>query len=140
MNINTRNILAVGATLIILAGGFAYVRGTPAPENVHKEHHLIDVQLTIEGVLPSHSVTVAEGTTALGMLRAESGKQAFTLVEKKYAGLGSLVEQIVDFKNGTDGRYWTYSVNGHFAPIGADSYVLTSGDSIAWTFAVPENN
>lgn len=140
MEINTRNILAVSAALIVLIGGFAYLRDTPAPENVHQELRLIDVQLTIEGVLPSHAVTVAEGTTALEMLRAESEEEGFALTEKEYAGLGSLVERIGDFKNGTDGKYWTYSVNDAFAPIGADSYELVSGDAILWTFAVPENN
>lgn len=137
MKINTRRILVGGAILFVLIGGFAYMRSSPAPEDLHQELRLIDAHLTIEGVLAPRAVTVAAGTTALEMLRAESEKTGFALIEKEYAGLGSLVEEIGDLKNGTDGRYWTYSVNGIFASVGADNYELKPGDAIEWAFAVP---
>jgi hypothetical protein len=74
------------------------------------------------------------------MLRTESKETGFAMSEKEYAGLGTLVERLGDHENGTDGKYWTYMVNGAFAPVGADVYEPKSDDTITWTFAVPDSS
>lgn len=140
MNIRTRLIIGSLAVLAIIASGFAYTNLARAPQEAQETHtRSIDVTLTIEGILSSHATVVTEGTTALELLREESKAEGFELSEKTYIGLGTMVEKIGSFTNGTDGKYWTYSVNGKFAAVGADAYELKPDDRIEWTFAVPEN-
>lgn len=137
-----RRILFGIAIVAILVGGLAYVqlqRPQPIPGTAQTPRS-IEVTLEIAGVLPAHRVEIIERTTALELLHAESTKAGFLMSEKEYAGLGTLVERLGDFKNGTDGKYWTYTVNGTFAPVGADVYQPKSGDLIEWTFAVPDSS
>ena len=96
--------------------------------------------MTIDGVLPAYPVEIPEGTTILELLRGESTAEGFAMSEKEYAGLGILVERLGDLQNGADGKYWTYTVNGAFAPVGADVYEPKSGDLIEWTFDVPDTS
>ncbi len=133
-----RIFLLITVAFVILAGGFAYTRShVPAPAT-EDSTRTIGVSLAIEGIHPARASEVAEKTTVLGLLRSASQEEGFQLREKEYAGLGTLVEQIGTLENGTDGKYWTYSVNGAFAPVGADVYELKSGDAVEWTFAVPD--
>lgn len=137
-----RRILFSIAIVAILLGGLAYVqlqRPQPISGTAQKTPRT-EVTLEIAGVLPAHRVTITEGTTALELLRAESTRAGFLMSEKEYAGLGTLVERLGDFKNGTDGKYWTYTVNGTFAPVGADVYQPKSGDLVEWTFVVPDSS
>lgn len=133
---NTR-IFAALVFVVIVVGGVLVAR-TPANPPIETAQKL-EVSLAIDGVLPLDRTEVLEGTTALELLRDESAREGFVLVTKEYAGLGTLVEQIGSSVNGTDGNYWTYTVNDVFVPIGADAYVLKSGDQIEWSFAVPED-
>ena len=50
------------------------------------------------------------------------------------SGLGVLVTQINDKKNGKNGKYWQYFVNGKYAQVGASNYVLQIGDVVEWIF------
>lgn len=138
MTTRTRFTIGSLAVFAIFAAGLAYRHYTaPAPQEAANES--IGVTLAIEGVLPLHATTVKKGTTALEFLRNESHETGFALEEKEYAGLGSMVERIESFENGTNGKYWTYTVNGAFAAVGADAYELRPQDAIEWTFVVPEN-
>lgn len=138
MTIRTRITIGSLIVLALLAMGIAYTnQTTSAPLEVPRES--INVTLAIEGVLPIHAAIVEKGTTALELLREESAEEDFILSEKKYAGLGSMVERIGPLENGKGGKYWTYTVNGEFAAVGADMYEMQPGDAIEWTFAVPED-
>ena len=53
---------------------------------------------------------------------------------KTYAGLGSIIESINDFKSGTDGKYWQYWVNGKYSQVGASAYKIQPGDVVEWRF------
>lgn len=135
--------ILIGSLLVIaiIAGGFAYTQFIQTPSPAQTENsRTISVTFAIESVLPAHAADVAAGTTVLELLRAESAEKGFTLAEKEYAGLGILVEQIGEYKNGTDSKYWHYYVNGKLAPVGVDAYVLQSGDAIEWKFHAPDES
>ena len=51
-----------------------------------------------------------------------------------YSGLGELITRIGDEKNGTEGKYWQFWVNGTYSQVGASSYIPKAGDIIEWKF------
>src|SRR3989338_7953831 len=48
--------------------------------------------------------------------------------------LGVLITKIGDKKNGEDGKYWQYFVNGEYAKVGVSQYGLKAGDAVEWKF------
>ncbi|MBI5456630.1 DUF4430 domain-containing protein [Candidatus Kaiserbacteria bacterium] len=126
------------AVLLAIAAGIAFftlsISRPPAPI---QETRTIVTSLAIHGVLQPTDVQIPEGTSALAMLKEELGKRRLLIVTKEYTGLGTLVEQIGLYKNGDEDKYWTYMVNGTFANVGADAYVVQNSDSIEWTFSPP---
>ena len=48
--------------------------------------------------------------------------------------LGVLITKIGDQKNGEDGKYWQYFVNGEYAKVGVSQYGLKAGDAVEWKF------
>lgn len=70
----------------------------------------------------------AEGKTALALLQEQES------VETKDSSYGTYVDSINGLKGGTDGKYWTFYVNGQMSQVGADAYTTKSGDSIEWKF------
>ena len=139
MSIRTR--ILIGIIVALIVGGLTYTQFYPHPVVETSENaRTIKATLTIDGVLPAYPVEIPEGTTILELLRGESTAEGFAMSEKEYAGLGILVERLGDLQNGADGKYWTYTVNGAFAPVGADVYEPKSGDLIEWTFDVPDTS
>ncbi len=52
-----------------------------------------------------------------------------------YGGeLGVLITKIGDKKNGDEGKYWQYFVNGKYAKVGVSGYKVRTGDVIEWRF------
>lgn len=127
-------LAAAGAGVLFL---FPQLLGERAPTQVPS---VIVVRSEIEGVLPEIRTEVSLGTTALQLLDTLSQERGFVLRVKEYAGLGSLVEQIGEYKNGTDGKYWQYFVNNILAPVGASAYEVLQGDSVVWKFIAPDES
>ncbi len=128
----------VAAILLLTLFAFitvGYIERLPHTEDATRS---LSVTIEIAGIRPLSSAKVLEGTTALALLKLVAEEEKIPLEEKTYAGLGTLVEAIGTLKNGTGGKYWTYTVNNAFAPVGADSYILKNDDAIAWEFDVPE--
>lgn len=72
----------------------------------------------------SHEIEVAEDSYLLDVL-----KEHYTIEEKD-----GFIEAIEGFKqNPNDNIYWTYTVNGEFAEVGAAEYQLADGDQVIWT-------
>lgn len=69
------------------------------------------------------------GITSLEQLRSEA-KNVIT-TESEY---GQLVDSIEGHRNGTDGKYWSFYVNGEMAQVGADAYTQKEGDLVEWKF------
>ena len=55
-------------------------------------------------------------------------------VETKDSSYGVYVDTINGIKGGTDGKYWTFYVNGSMATTGADAYKTKDGEVIEWKF------
>lgn len=69
-----------------------------------------------------------DGKTALDLL-----KQQATIVTKD-SSYGQYVDSINGVTGGTNGKYWTFYVNGAQAQVGAGAYTTKSTDLIEWKF------
>lgn len=47
---------------------------------------------------------------------------------------GVFIESIGKIKNGDDGKYWQYYINGILGDVAADKKILKEGDSVEWKF------
>ena len=100
----------------------------------------ISINLAVEGLegLP----TTLEFKKNIMLLEAlkELNKEhpALNLQTKDFGEMGVLVEQMGSQKNGTDGKYWQFFVNGVQPMVGADKYVLQNNDRVEWRFAESE--
>jgi len=75
------------------------------------------------------SFTANGNETVLDQLKAVNSN-----VVTKETELGAYVDSINGLKGGTDGKYWTYYVNGTMGSVGADAYVPKKGETIEWKF------
>lgn len=69
------------------------------------------------------------GITSLEQLKKEATD--VVVAESEY---GELVDSIEGHKGGTDGKYWSFYVNGEMAQVGAGAYLQEEGDVIEWKF------
>lgn len=126
--------------LIAVVIGMLYVvTPTPSVEAPSTARATISATLSIE----NHGTDVhdiAQGTSALELLRTQVAQKNLTLKERKYEGLGTFIEQIGDMQNGSAGKYWHYYINNTLAPVSADSYVIMHNDLIEWRFHEPDMN
>jgi len=59
----------------------------------------------------------------------------FSVQKEYWKGYHSFfITGIHDIKNGDEGRYWQYYVNGQFADVGCSNYFLTDNDVVEWRF------
>ncbi len=59
----------------------------------------------------------------------------FSVEKSFWTGYDSFfIEAINGTRNGEDGRYWQYYVNGEYADIGCSLYVLHDYDVVEWRF------
>lgn len=78
------------------------------------------------------------GATVYSALERASLVANFTFVSEWYPGLGShRVTAIAGVRDGTDGRYWQFWVNGDYAQRGADLTPLSDGDVVEWALRSP---
>lgn len=78
------------------------------------------------------TLTADQGQTALQVLQ---NSQA---IEIKDYDFGTIVESINGTVNGTDNKFWIYSVNDQEMGVGASAYQVQPGDSIQWKFEAYE--
>ena len=76
-----------------------------------------------------------DGENLYDALKAATAKEGISMTSKEYPRMGYLVESIGGEKNGTDGKYWQFLVNGKYANEGASSYRIKTGDVIEWKFS-----
>lgn len=66
----------------------------------------------------------------------------FELIEKtdlkieteNFPPMGKMITSINGLKNGTDGKYWQYWINGEYAQIGVSAFKPSPSDRIQWRF------
>lgn len=70
-----------------------------------------------------------EGEDALTTLKNVNDK-----VVTKTSDFGEYVDSINGLVGGTDGKYWSFYVDGKLSDIGAGSYISNGGEKIEWKF------
>lgn len=71
--------------------------------------------------------------------QGEDGKNALTLLKEKYVvqtkstSFGEMVESINGLAADSS-NYWSFSINGTEAMVGADAYEAKSTDTLGWTY------
>lgn len=86
------------------------------------------------------SQSQTSGQTKLVSFTAEKGKNVLdqlksnATVETKDSQYGPYVDSVNGVKGGTDGKYWSFYVNGTLAQKGAADYVTDGGEKIEWKF------
>lgn len=142
MNIKNNVVTTISLIVIALAisgGGYLLytttnaTKGetTPSTEEIVLKHGT----LLVDGVLEDVPYVAMADASALAILRAITDGRKISITTKEYEGLGALVTAIGQYENGTDGKYWQYTINGAAPSIGADTYIPQEGDVIAWTFS-----
>ena len=71
----------------------------------------------------------------------QPGQTVFDLLQKNAGGVevkeypfGNLVTTIKGLQGGTDGKFWTYFVDGQSATVSADSYQCQNSEKVEWKF------
>jgi len=119
------------AIAVLFAGASALYRVPPAAV-VH------DVHLRVEG--PGWTIEYRADTTpnstAYAILAEAADRLGFVLDARRYvAPLDSvLVESINGTRNGEDGLWWLYWVDGAYGDVGADRKALHDGSEALWAF------
>jgi hypothetical protein len=129
--------------VVLLVGGYIWQQNqvvAPTSDNNNAPAQIeitsVNAFMEIEGLDETEQPIVAvAGQTLLGLMRQMSEqKPTMNVQTQDYPGLGSLVVQIGAWRNGTDEKYWQYTVNGEVPMVGADQYVIKEGDKIKWEF------
>jgi hypothetical protein len=93
------------------------------------------ITLTIQGVYQSTTTEITSGQTLLAFLtHLNDIDPSLALGTQDYGDMGVLVTTMGGLVNGTDGKYWQYTVNEIAPLIGADQYVLQATDAVVWEF------
>lgn len=96
------------------------------------------VSVSIAGGISGRPIAIREGDTVLRALQAlQEQEPALRLETKEYSGLGVLVESMYGQTNGSQGKYWQYTVNGVAPQVGADAFALSADDTVEWSFSEP---
>lgn len=129
--------------VVILVGGYLWQKNlvvAPSTENQNivapVDVQTVSASLEIEGLnTGEQQITGVIGQTLLGIMRQMNETNPnLNIQTQDYEGLGSLVVQIGAWRNGTDEKYWQYTVNGEVPMVGADQYIIKEGDKIKWEF------
>ncbi|HWH16353.1 MAG TPA: DUF4430 domain-containing protein [Candidatus Paceibacterota bacterium] len=93
------------------------------------------VTLSVQGIYTATSTAITDGETVLALLsRLDATYGSLGLATKDYGDMGVLVTAMGGLVNGTDGKYWQYTVNGTMPLVGADQYELRDGETLSWEF------
>ncbi len=96
----------------------------------------VSVSLDIEA--PGWNLTYAAETTnrtVLAFLLEAAESEGFAVEWTDWESLGAAkVDSIKGLHDGQGGLYWQYWVNGKYANVAADRYILEVGDHVVWMF------
>lgn len=91
-----------------------------------------------EGEILQHQIAPVSDSTVFSLLEDLSQKKDFEISYKIYPEMGVFVESINGEKNGTDGKYWQYWVNGELPMVAANNFQVKPGDIVEWKFETPQ--
>ena len=140
-----KQILLFVLVAILVIGGITYGirnannRSVAIDEPQAENQKSSSITLSIEGLYTDKHISVESNETILQMLeKLDSENTELQLSYKSYGEMGVLVESMGNSRNGTDGKYWQYTVNGTAPMIGADIYILKAEDLVEWKFKQSE--
>jgi len=87
-----------------------------------------------EGDVVSYQMILSENSTVFSLLEELANRENFKIEFTVYEGMGVLVEDIDEVRNGTDNKYWQYWVNEELPMVAADKKEIKEGDKVEWKF------
>lgn len=148
-----RNVIIIGVLLTGLLAFTGYYRQSetiPPPADTSEP-----VRITLPNVLSPNTAYQADsfnllldlgpgkkslqenfvvGANLFDAFKTATAREGIEMKSKEYPGAGYIVESVGGLKNGADGKYWQFWVNGQYSNVGASSYVIRPGDVVEWKF------
>ncbi len=79
------------------------------------------------------SISLSQNTTVYGLLEKASKIYNFSYEATYYPQFRSYyIESINGVRNGVDGKYWQYWINGKYGETGASLQPIKNGDVVEW--------
>jgi hypothetical protein len=130
------SLVAIMAIVVLFFGIRA---GYPSQVQNAVTEQQVSATISIDGLFEDKPILIQESESVLSVLtRMNVEDPSIQLVTKEYAGLGALVESIAGRTNGSEDRYWQYTVNDTMPQVGASAYELKRGDHVEWKFEPSE--
>lgn len=126
----TKTIILSAFAAIVVASGItiAVLANQPGQGVTNNSQQQAELQPVAEQNENLVSFTAEAGKTILEQLQAKA-----TVVVKE-SSFGPYVDGINGKAGGTDGKYWTFYIDGQMAQVGAGEYVASGGELIEWKF------
>lgn len=83
---------------------------------------------------PTQSADVITYTATTNGSALDQLKAINDTVIVKQTDMGSYVDSINGLAGGTDGKYWSFYVDGEMAQVGAGEFMPKGGEKIVWKF------
>ncbi len=127
---------ALALSALALAGGayFAFPDTQPEVQQVYPNTAALVLDFGDGRVEKFEALEFAAGENLSEFMEKALTEKNIKITHESYSGLGTLIVEIDGKKNGENGKYWQYWVNGNYAQVGASSYLLHPGDIIEWRF------
>ncbi len=130
---------AIIITIIVMALAF---NGTATQIPQHSEVWLEQADATsVTLIIIGDSWTLKDNLvaqpeeTVFALLQRALDRHDYTFEYTYYPDFdATLINTIHTTKNGDNGKYWQYYINGDLPMVGADQYIISNGDLIEWRF------
>lgn len=138
MRKNIKIIIGIGIFLILVAGVIFIFQDKADLEEKSNDQVLeestVNASLIIDygdGISQDFDIEFVEGMTAFDLL---SDRAEELSLETKIYDIGIFIEAIGDKKNGQDGKYWLYYINGEMPMVSADNLEIKAEDKVEFKF------
>ena len=124
-----KKFLALGLMIVLVAVAAVNLYLSSTSEN-HQGHLKITLVIDIGSNEKIKKVEVQNGSTVFDVLNSSASVEY-----KDYGSLGKLISSI-DGNKQNETYYWTYYVDGKFAEVASDKYVLTSDSTLLFNYTL----
>lgn len=141
--INKKNLIIIFILFIIaIAGLFIFLNITLLPDktdNVGLLNNSLEKQQAVLNIdygnadVKTFYLEFRQGDTIFDLLQKTANESNIELETKNYDA-GVFIESISGKKNGENGKYWLYYVNGQMPMLSADKNEVRPGDKVEFKF------
>jgi hypothetical protein len=143
---NKKTLSVILTSLVIISGVYLFQRNRVENNALEELTYEQNQAINPENISITQSIVFGQDNTKeFSMNVSKDTPVLFALldtgsleIEVKEYSFGSMVESIDGYQNGTDEKYWVYTVNEQKAEVGAGEYILSDGDSVVWEFKAYE--